>query len=217
MKKDNELIQCYSSEIADAANQIGESCEPFSLFEGGELFCRRILSRDTSPGMSSRVYSRGKTRVPFEWELQPGMPKVVEQNITCDLLPSLSPPPNALFSYLSPGRSRWEKAMVKDADTARSNKLQWLWKRTTGRRRQRMSALITDTDGETGSEYYSFDRKAFFSSPTSSNASSSSTSGSSLVYSRIKDTQVHGIYLRWVRWLCTAWHNEAFVSRTNRP
>lgn len=219
MKKDKELIQCYSSEIVDAANQNGESCEPFSLLEGEESFFSRILSRDTSLGMSSRVYSRGEARVPFEWELQPGKPKVVEQNITCDLLPTLSPPPVALFSYLSPGRSRWEKMVLKDADTARSNKFQWFWKRA-GRRRQRASALRTDTDSETGSEYYSsFDRRAFVSSPTSSNASSSSassTSGSSLVYSRIKDAQVHGISLRWVRRLCTAWHSGAFVSRTNR-
>lgn len=148
-----------------------------------------------------------------------GKPKVVEQNITCDLLPPLSPPPAALFSYLSPGRSRCEKAGVKDADTARSIKLQWFWKRA-GRRRQRTSAIRTDTESLTGSEYYSsFDRKEFVSSFTSSNASSSSTSstsGSSLVYSRIKDAQVHGISLRWVRWLCTTWHNGAFVSRTNR-
>lgn len=182
-------------------------------------FFSRIISRDTSLGMSSRVYSRGEARVPFEWELQAGKPKVVEQNITCDRLPPLSPPPAALFSYLSPGRSRWEKAVVKRADTARSNKLQWFWKRA-GRRRQRTSALRTDTDSETGSEYYSsFDRKEFVSSPISSNASSSSTSstsGSSLVYSRNKDAQVHGISLRLVRRLCTTWQNGAFVSRMNR-
>lgn len=219
MKNEKERIQCYRSEIVDEANLNGESCGPFSLLEGEESFFSRILSRDTSLGMSSRVYSRWEARVPFEWELQPGKPKVVEQNITCDRLLPLSPPPAAHFSYLSPSRRCWEKAVVKDADTARSNMPQWFWKRI-GRRRQTTSTLRTDTDNETGSMYYSsFDRKEFLSSPASSNASSSSTSsnsGSSFVYSRIKDAQVHGFSLRWVRRLCMTWHNGAFVSRTNR-
>ncbi|KAL5977741.1 hypothetical protein ACLOJK_036749 [Asimina triloba] len=59
-----------------------------SLLEGEEIFFSKLLSRESSKGFSSRIYYR--VAVPFQWEVQPGKPKVEPER---ELLPPLSLPP----------------------------------------------------------------------------------------------------------------------------
>ncbi|OAY31946.1 uncharacterized protein LOC110600609 [Manihot esculenta] len=66
-----------------------------SVLHGDELFFNRVISRNPSVGYSSRVfyYRSGAEGVPFQWEMQPGTPKVQPKE---ESIPPLSPPPALL-------------------------------------------------------------------------------------------------------------------------
>lgn len=68
-----------------------------SAIQDEQLFFNRIISRNSSLGCSSRIYyygGRSSEGIPFNWEMQPGIPKEPRKE---DIqLPPLSPPPAVL-------------------------------------------------------------------------------------------------------------------------
>ncbi|KAK9130142.1 hypothetical protein Sjap_010629 [Stephania japonica] len=80
----------------DQSNENSKSCrKAISLLQGDEVFFNKLISRDSSLGLSSRFYFRAPNGIPFKWELHPGTP-IRPCATTADLLPPLSPPPAAL-------------------------------------------------------------------------------------------------------------------------
>ena len=64
-----------------------------SFLQGDENF-RKILSRNSSVGCSSRIYYyRNAEGVPFNWEMQPGKSKEPPKD---EVIPPISPPPAVL-------------------------------------------------------------------------------------------------------------------------
>ncbi|KAK9099825.1 hypothetical protein Scep_023255 [Stephania cephalantha] len=53
-------------------NYSSKSCrKAISLLQGDEVFFNKLISRDSSMGVSSHFYFRASNGVPFKWELQP--------------------------------------------------------------------------------------------------------------------------------------------------
>ncbi|XP_058113744.1 uncharacterized protein LOC131256736 [Magnolia sinica] len=150
------------------------SCCAVSLLERDEIFFNRLLSREPSMGFSSRIYYRvAAGNVPFEWEVQPGKPKVVPEIV---LIPPLSPPPAMVGSVLA--LPPCDRTVAKGSTRLR------LWFR-----KKKVKSQQSQSQSQMGSEDGGIDRVESFGfwsnegdwtwSPPDSSSSSSSSSLSS--------------------------------------
>ncbi|XP_041021875.1 uncharacterized protein LOC121263137 [Juglans microcarpa x Juglans regia] len=160
-----------------------------SFLQGDEFF-QKILSRNSSTGYSSSIYYHRSTEgVPFEWEMQPGTPKVLPKD---EVIPPLSPPPAVLSLGLPKPCIQQPKAQTRP-------KLGF-WNKNKNHKESKNN----DKAGPRGIHCYTtdadkFDRfelcssssdSEFLASPQISSSSSSSSSslsyGSSLKSSRLQ-------------------------------
>lgn len=146
------------------------------IHQGDELFFKRIISRNSSVGYSSRIYYYRSSceGIPFNWEMQPGTPKEPHKE---DILPPISPPPAVLSLGLP-------KPCINVEEPKPSMKLRFIkfWKKKHGNNRLGSSSSKVD-DFEIRSSYCemssSSDDGEFMVSSSSPRLSSSSMSSTS--------------------------------------
>ncbi|XP_077236784.1 uncharacterized protein LOC143878377 [Tasmannia lanceolata] len=128
MKEIKDLISMNTENPSDKSSTM-------SLFQGEELFFNKLLSRDMSKGLSSRIYYQVAGKIPFDWETRPGEPKNPPESKP---LPQLSPPPAVLSSRLAHRCSPRSKGV--------SNRLSlWFWKKL--KKSQQSQSQMGSEDG----------------------------------------------------------------------
>ncbi|KAJ1433480.1 hypothetical protein SESBI_06015 [Sesbania bispinosa] len=141
----------------------------------------KILSRRSSVGCSSRIsYYRSGEGVPFQWEMQPGIPK--DQSPT-EELPPLTPPP-AILSLGLP------KPCIVDPEPSTRKSRLWFWKKRGKNKKQQEEECFSEDVIDFDVLDCSSDSESM-ASPRDSSFSFSSSSSLSLMKSH-PIRQVHG-------------------------
>ncbi|KAK1399811.1 putative OSBP(Oxysterol binding protein)-related protein 4B [Heracleum sosnowskyi] len=83
----------------------------------------RFLSRESSVGQSSRIYHRSAEGVPFNWETQPGTPKIPRQE---EVIPPPTPPPGS--QKIFPPLKQCADYLSKEDSNHAMHKL-WFWRK----------------------------------------------------------------------------------------